>query len=685
MFGREGRAVAFDLGTSPVGGQRHVAFVDLGAGDPGVVVEHVPARVDATGQVELHAGGVALARQQFLLGGGVGVGVALVVLLRVEQRHTQGGALLEQLELATQLEVAALLRPGVGEPVARCCGAELVGVARGVVRGAEGHVVGRHVAGLVQRTQARAPEVFAAAELACGRDRAVGGGGFHRLVRGIEAVKAHAADELDGVGHGHRVLGIQADVARLEGVERGVAARVGTPVAVVGVAHRGGQAAAAAGEVVVALGVFVVQVHTGDQLVFFAQGIELLRQVALQLGDVAGAHAAFGRAGDDGVWSQVGGGGGLAVGLAETDHARPEVAFVTAVAHAGQQLGVVVEAVFVGEGEVVGRAVLVIAVQAIEVLGRQGGLDHAVAGEPGVVVAGAAVYVQVVQAHLELVARADAPTVGGGHAVLAAGGAIVVGVVQHGVDAQRRVFAGLFVEIAGQAVLAARAQGVGHLVLVHQEGALVHLVDDATGGALAEQHGRRAFEHLHALVVEGVAFVQHAVAHAVHIDVAGLAQREAAQAHVFFTGFACQEGHACRRAQHLAEIVEVAVVDQALGHHRHRLRDVAQGLCAFADLGVGGAQAGFGGSAVGLLFHGHGGQRGRVLLGGRGLGHGAHGAGQQHCTQWEQHGGGREGGGVRAGGAAGLVSGHAQVNRRRVVGWLAGGMSRWRGWLELEV
>src|SRR5690606_41264138 len=60
-------------------------FRSLGLGNPGVVEEHLPLGVEAAGQVELRARGVALAGKQFLRGGGVGIGIALVVLLAVEE------------------------------------------------------------------------------------------------------------------------------------------------------------------------------------------------------------------------------------------------------------------------------------------------------------------------------------------------------------------------------------------------------------------------------------------------------------------------------------------------------------------------------------------------------------------------------------------------------------------------
>ena len=215
---------------------------------------------------------------------------------------------------------------------------------------------------------------------------------------------------------------------------------------------------------------------------------------------------------------------------------------------------------------------------------------RAVLEDPGVVVERAALDVQVIEAHGEFVARADAPAVGGRDAELALFRAPVVGVVRHCVDAQGGVLAGVEVEVAGEAVQVAGADGVVHLVLVHQEGLLADLVDHAAGGALAEQHRGGALEHFHPVLVERVTLVQRAIPHAVAVDVAGLTQGEAAQAHVFLAGLPGLEGDACRAPEHLAEVVQVAVVDQPFRLHGQRLRDVAQGLPALADRGGGGAQ-----------------------------------------------------------------------------------------------
>ena len=58
---REGRAVAFDLGPTAVGGEHDVAAVDGGVRNPGVVPEDFPLRHDAPSQIEFQPRGVALA------------------------------------------------------------------------------------------------------------------------------------------------------------------------------------------------------------------------------------------------------------------------------------------------------------------------------------------------------------------------------------------------------------------------------------------------------------------------------------------------------------------------------------------------------------------------------------------------------------------------------------------------
>ncbi|EKD98452.1 MAG: hypothetical protein ACD_23C00424G0002 [uncultured bacterium] len=248
------------------------------------------------------------------------------------------------------------------------------------------------------------------------------------------------------------------------------------------------------------------------------------------------------------------------------------------------------------------------------------------------VVGRAALGFKVVQPDGELVAGADAPGKRGRNAALVLLGAVVVGFLHHGIQAKRRVFAGDKIEVARGTVVIAGTEGVCRLMLVNQQGGLVHLVDHAAGGSLAKEHGSRALEHFHAVLVEGVAFDQRRVFQAVDVDVTGLAQRKAAQAHVFLAGFARQEGHARCGAQHFAEVVLVAVIHELFGEHRHGLGDVLDVLLALADGGFLEEQGVF---ALNLcrFLDGHGGHGG---LRGAALGRGAHRGGQHQGTQGQQ-------------------------------------------------
>ena len=439
---------------------------------------------------------------------------------------------------------------------------------------------------------------------------------------------------------------VDAEVAGVELVVGGIRAQIVVPLVRIGLAHGGGQGAGRPGKVVVALGLVVVQVHARHDVVLAAAPVELVAVVALQLRQVAGAQPALGRAGDDGVWAPVVDGGGGAVGGAKADHAGPQVAFVASVAQLRLQLAPIVKAVGVRQRGVRGLGVELVVVEAVIVARAQRGHDHAVADEPGVVVGRAATRIQVVQAHREFVARADAPAEAGRHADLFLLAAPVAGVVRQRVDAEGRILARLEVEVAGDAFHAARAHRRVHLMLVHQERLLADLVDQAAGGALAEQHRCRALDHFHAVVVERVALVQRAVAHAVAVDVARRTQRKAAQAHVFLARLARQEGYASGGAQHFAKVVQIAVLQLLFGEHGDRLRDVAQFLVALADLGAGGAQLGLavGGRArLGGVAHRDRGQ-GASSVGARGCRSGgrlcqrgaAQGARQQHRTQRQQ-------------------------------------------------
>ncbi len=360
-----------------------------------------------------------------------------------------------------------------------------------------------------------------------------------------------------------------------------------------------------------------------------ATPIERVGVVALQLRHRAVADAAFGgarqrRAGVDLVES--------GDGRAKADYAGQQVALILAVAQARLQLATVAKAVNVAQRDVLRRGVEVVAGQAVVVFRRKCGHDLAVVVDPRAVVAGAAFDIQGVQADRKLIARADPPGKRRRYAALVLLGPVVVGVVYQGVEAQCGVLAGLEVEVTGEAVFLAGAQGVRDFVLVDQQRRLVDLVDHAAGRALAKQHGGRALEHFDAVEVEGVALVQWRILHAIGVDVPRLAEREPAQAHVFLTRFAGLEGHARRGAQHFAEVILVAVVHQLFGEYGDRLRDVADVLISLAH---GGFLHPHGVLALDLrrVFHGHRGQGGRVI---GGLSPTAHGRCKHQCAQRNQ-------------------------------------------------
>ena len=83
-------------------------------------------------------------------------------------------------------------------------------------------------------------------------------------------------------------------------------------------------------------------------------------------------------------------------------------------------------------------------------------------------------------------------------------------------------------------------------------------------------------------------------------------QRETAQTDVFLTSFCGQKADACSVFQGFFEGVQIAVVHQALGHHGHRLGNVAQLLFAFADAGVRRTNAVFAFSDFGFFLDGDG-------------------------------------------------------------------------------
>jgi hypothetical protein len=90
---------------------------------------------------------------------------------------------------------------------------------------------------------------------------------------------------------------------------------------------------------------------------------------------------------------------------------------------------------------------------------------------------------------------------------------------------------------------------------------------------------------------------------------AGGLQREAAQPDVLLAAFGGLERDAGGVLQRVLQRVEVAVVEQLLGHDRDGLRHVAQRLVALGHAGGRGAHAVLA-LRLGLRAHVHGGQTG---------------------------------------------------------------------------
>ncbi len=197
----------------------------------------------------------------------------------------------------------------------------------------------------------------------------------------------------------------------------------------------------------------------------------------------------------------------------------------------------------VAQRDVLGFGVVVVAFQPVEIARGQRGVDLAVRRQaPRVVVDRAAFGGQVVRADGELVRLMPQEKLGAMPRLFC--WARSRQLLHHGVQAEGRVFAGDEVEVTRDAVRVARAVGVRGFVLVDQQGDLLTWLTTPPVVVLAEQHRGRALEHLNPVVVEGVALQQRGILHAVVVNVTGLAQREAAQTHVFLTRFACQAGYA---------------------------------------------------------------------------------------------------------------------------------------------
>ena len=508
--------------------------------------------------------------------------------------------------------------------------------------------------GLVQHAKAFAP-FGNLLPIGCGGDRpwrSVRDG--VRVVVAVHAVVAQTTQQLPVGRYLHEVLRIDAPALGLKvaGGAQHAAAFI-HPRAIVGRADRRGglvDGHAALGGTACAIHFlfFMCKVEARQQFVAYAQCLELVTEVALQ---VHGVHVL-----DFQVVPPRETGGGTEVRQAcghaarllccggQANGACALVALELACTHLRLEFGAAFKPVHMGQGHHAGAAIVVVALRAV-VVGRiqrqQRGVGHASVGcgpNPGHAVVHAVVVVQVVQADGELVARADTPGVGACNAVLvqAAARAVVVGLGGHGIDAQSGVFAGVPVEVASDTAVRVVAQRQVHLVGVDQSRCLAHLVDGAAGRSTPKQHGGGAAQHFHAIQIEGIALVERWVAHAVDEHVARALQGKAAQANVFFAAFRCQEGDACGVFQCFLDGVEVAIIDQAFGHHGDRLRDVAQLLLALADGGLGGAHTVFAFGGLGAFTHRDRGQA-AVCVGGLGL-HvqrsRQHQNGQRQQSQW---------------------------------------------------
>ena len=198
--------------------------------------------------------------------------------------------------------------------------------------------------------------------------------------------------------------------------------------------------------------------------------------------------------------------------------------------------------------------------------------------------------VEIERRDRDVVAGADAEAVARRDAVLVALRSGVVGLAVHQVEAEGRRLAEPRVGVHGRAPVAAVAERADHVGLVHELGPLRDLVDHPAGRAATEQHRRGAAHHLDAFVVERVALVGRRVAQAVDQDVAGGGEREAAQPDVLVGAvLGRRERDARRVVQRFLERVELEILDDLLGQHRDRLRDVADVLVALAHGRRGGA------------------------------------------------------------------------------------------------
>ncbi len=627
------------------------ADVDVGHRHVGVGGEHLPLRRQLAGDVQLDAGHMALARQRD--DAQQRVGVALVQLGGAEDREACAPLAVLAVDLGAGLQVHGLLGRDVDVG-----GRQRVGVARGV-EGAGGREVEAHaLIGLEQQPGAVAPftDLHAVAGLGERRRRVVGQA--EAVVVALQVVVARTDQQLQARGQLHQVLRVDAPAARFVLVAQAQhAQRLIDAGAVVGAAdlglrfgrHHAALRGAARGEHLLVLD---RQVGADLHLVLQTQGLELGVEVALREPGVEVLDLQVGSAVDQRAGPEAGQTDGLPPGLlrsaGEADGAGALIAGVLAAAQLGDQFHLGREAVRVLQAEGGGAAGVAVAGQSVVGLGierQQRGLADRRGGgraDPRHAVVHAVVVVQVVQTDQKFVAAADAAAPRGRQPLLvdARARAVVVGAGQHGADAQRRLRSDAPVEVAHRAQVAVAAERGVDLMAVEQARQLADLVDRAAGGAAAEQHRGRTAQHLEAVVVEGIALVEGRIAHAVDEHVAGGLQREAAQTDVLLAALGRQEADAGRQLQRVLHGVEIAVVDQLLGDHRDRLRDVAQLLLALADLRLGGLQAVL---ALGLLG-GLGLDGGQRLVGGGGCGLSRRGQRQAKAGgQGGQGGEGREG------------------------------------------
>ena len=652
---RQARAVA-----CAVTRQRGGAGCDIhhGLGHPHVRAVDFPLAVDAACHVHLKASAVALARKQQSRGCGVGVGVALIVLRRMEDCKACGELLVRTVQLGTQLNVLAALGVGVGTlRVVR------VHIARGVERGAVREVVRMQRVGLVQHTKAlaRGRDVLRVRRGDQRAQRRGSGDGVSAVVT-AHVVVAQAHQDFPILGNLNQVLRIHAKPKSRKLIARPQDACVFIHA---GTIKRRAVAVLRLGDVHTTLGLsssdihrlfFKRKVNAGDDLVLEAQGIKLGGKITLKMRGVdvlnlqcrtPVEHGAVVQVFQgDGRWvCEWRGGRGSLPGKA--DRAGPLVARETALAHGSLQFAVSAETMGVLERQPLRAAVIAVTGRAKVSAGVQPAQDGVFCGggrrvgpNPRQSVVDAVFVVQRIQAHHEFVLLANAKAIRACNAFFVDAGAraVVVRLGHHRIQAQCSTLAGLDIEVAQHTHIVVAAQGGGYFMLSNQTWHLAGLVHSAARGAPAKQHRGRAAQQLHTVDVEGVAVIKRRVTHAVNENVTRGRQREAPQANVFLATFRGLKRHASCVAQHVFDGVQVAVVNQLFGHHGDGLRNVAQLLFAFADVGFSRANGVFAFGRFSFFFDDDGLERFVCRRGCRWglLCHGTQRARQQHGTEGQK-------------------------------------------------